>query len=59
MTPILTIHPESLAVADGICPTCQTLDGKLRLFAKAAPKAELQATLGLVGGSGRIEFVTE
>lgn len=59
MTPILTIHPESLADADGICPTCQTLDGKLRLFAKTAPKAELQATLGLVGGSGRIEFVTE
>lgn len=59
MTPILTIHPESLPDADGICPTCQTLDGKLRLFAKAAPKAELQATLSLVGGSGRIEFVTE
>lgn len=59
MTPILTIHPESLADADGICPTCQTLDGKLRLFAKAAPKAELSATLALVGGSGRIEFTTE
>lgn len=59
MTPILTIHPESLADAEGICPTCQTLDGKLRLFAKAAPKAELKATLALVGGSGRIEFVYE
>lgn len=58
MMPILAIHPESLADADGICPTCQTLDGKLRLFAKAAPKAALQATLGLVGGSGKIEFTT-
>lgn len=56
MMPILTIHPESLSDADGICPTCQTLDGALRLFAKTAPKAELQATLGLVGGSGTIEI---
>lgn len=56
MMPILTIHPESLSDADGICPTCQTMDGALRLFAKTAPKAALQATLGLVGGSGTIEI---
>ena len=59
MTPILTIHPDSLSDADGLCPACQTLDGALRLYAKTAPKTELKATLALVGGPGRIEYAEE
>ena len=39
----------------GLCPTCQTLDGVVRFWAKKIPKMELTATVALIGESIRTD----
>lgn len=54
MTPVLTIYPECLDKAKYICPSIQTFEGGLRVFAEIAPTGEIKASLSLIGGSGYI-----
>lgn len=54
MTPIVTIYPKYLAGAYGLCPTSETLDGAVRLYAMTPPSAVLKASVALVGGAGYI-----
>lgn len=54
MTPVLTILPESTSVAE-ICmfaPFAQTLNGSLRIWAKAIPTESVKANLTLLGDVG-------
>lgn len=49
MIPMLSVYPEAQTVAKAcqLGSTAQTLDGKLRLFAKEAPSEDIGATLTL------------
>lgn len=58
MTPIVTIYPEFLGSAGGICQTAETIEGAVRLCAKAAPSVEIKASVALIGGSGYISIGT-
>lgn len=59
MTPCVTIYPQSLAAAAGLCPVAESYDGGVRLYAKAAPAADIKASIALVGGSGYISVNTD
>lgn len=56
MTPNVTIYPKYHAVAQncGLCPSCRTMAGVLRFYAKTAPTVDIGASLALIGGSGYI-----
>ena len=54
MTPIVTIYPQHLNSAKDICQTAETVEGAVRLYAKAVPLSDIKASLALVGGSGYI-----
>lgn len=51
LLPELSFTPESAAAAGscGFCPVCETLDGALRLWSKAAPTEPIAAVLRLTG----------
>lgn len=53
LTPLLTIHPTSMAVAEAceMTPSCQTMDGMLRVYANHIPSGGIEATLSLFGVS--------
>lgn len=54
--PNVTLYKASLSVASdaGLCPTVQSLDGKLRFWANTAPAADMAATVALLSnGTGR------
>lgn len=53
LTPLLTIHPASMAVAEAceMNPSCQTMDGVLRVYANKIPSEDIKATLSLFGVS--------
>jgi len=50
MIPVLAVNPRDLETAAkcGLCPTCRTLNGMLRLYAKGAPDAEIGASLTML-----------
>lgn len=50
MAPVLAVLPECQmdAIACGLCPTCRTSDGALRLYAHTAPAKALLASLTLL-----------
>ena len=50
-TPDIAIEPDSMmtAVMCGLCPTAQTLNGKLRLFAQSVPDRPMPSVLTLIG----------
>lgn len=51
MTPSLTILPESMrsAIGCGMCASCQTLEGELRVWAYQPPDVSIKASLYLSG----------
>ena len=67
--PFLSLLPASMsAAADcGICPTCETVDGALKVYAKVAPTADISAALTLIapkggegsGGIGELPVATQ
>ena len=56
MTPFVTILRGSLNAAQkaGLCPTVQTLDGALRVFAANVPDVEISCSLALAGAAASI-----
>ena len=61
MVPMLTIEPDSLdtAAACGICPTCETVEGALRVYAQTVPEVSLAAHLTVIapkGGGGNVDL---
>lgn len=52
--PDVALHAESLdaAKAAGLSPTAQTLDNKIRFWARSIPAQKLKATVALLGGNG-------
>lgn len=48
----IAIDPNSMATAItcGLCPTNQTLDGKIRVYAKAVPAAAISAEYWMIQG---------
>ena len=44
MTPIVTIYPQHLNSAKDICQTAETVEGAVRLYAKAVPLSDIKAS---------------
>lgn len=66
MVPMLSISPAFMeeAGACGLCPVCETINGGLRIYAKAVPDAAITASLtvfapGGGGGYGVLPIATE
>ena len=59
-TPDIAIEPDSMmtAVMCGLCPTAQTLNGKLRLFAQSVPDRPMPSVLTLIGTAPDISPVS-
>ena len=59
-TPDIAIEPDSMmtAVMCGLCPTAQTLNGKLRLFAQSVPDSPIPSVLTLIGTAPDISSVS-
>ena len=59
-TPDIAIEPDSMmtAVMCGLCPTAQTLNGKLRLFAQSVPDKPMPSVLTLIGTAPDISPVS-
>lgn len=51
LTPMLVLYPKSLRTAGacGLCPSADTKNGAIRLYAKAIPETPIEARLGLLG----------
>ena len=50
--PIVTIDPSSLevAAANGLCSTCESFNGYVRLYAKNAPDVDITVSLFIIKG---------
>ncbi len=52
--PIVTIHPESISIAQeaGLSPVCETLEGNIRFSAESSPTNDISATIALISNGG-------
>ena len=55
--PVVTVAPTSLEVAAdcGLCPTCESLNGKIRLYAKSIPDNTISVSCWVIKGQTSAE----
>ena len=59
--PVLAIAPESLATAAvcGLCSSCQSMSGKVRIYAMSVPTSPMSGSLMIMPGKTDVNLTTE